>query len=269
MLTMSFLKNALKGRFFMPANFLLFCFTSFNVFSNENCVSTHFDEEVYIKKVIDGDTIILNDERHVRLIGIDTPEIFHDGRDAQPKAIEARDFLRSMLQENKRIKLRYDAEPVDKYKRTLAHLYLANGENVQAKILAKGLAVPLNIPPSIELADCYQSKSQQARKQNLGLWSLKNYQPIDVKDLSNQDSGFRIIRGKVERVNESRSSIWINMENNVAIRIVKSDLKYFDIKQIATFPGQHIEAIGKLYFRNKQHRIRIRYPLDFTIIHND
>ncbi|MEM7027730.1 MAG: thermonuclease family protein [Pseudomonadota bacterium] len=231
-----------------------------------NCVSTHFHEEVSIKSVIDGDTVIIDDDRHVRLIGIDTPEIFHDGRVAEPMAYAAKQFLASLIQDNATVKLHFDIESMDKYKRTLAHLYLPNGENIQASLLASGLAVPLIIPPNLAHVDCYAEVSAKARQQQIGLWSLATNQSVHVAKLTAEDKGFRVINGKVKRVSASRSAIWINMEHNVALRILRSDLDYFNMKQIETLPGRHIEAKGKLYFRNQQHRIRIRYPLDFTII---
>ena len=37
-----------------------------------------------VKRVIDGDTFVLESGEHVRLIGIDTPETIHSRRPAEP-----------------------------------------------------------------------------------------------------------------------------------------------------------------------------------------
>ena len=263
-------ENALSGRFFMPF-VLLFHMLATPVAWAEgpSCVSTHFDEKVEIDYIIDGDTVILADQRHVRLIGIDTPEIFHDGRPAEAGAQRARDYLQTLLAETETVGLQYDTERQDRHGRTLAHLYLPDGRNVQALLLQQGLAMPLFIPPSVGRAECYAEASQGARAAQRGLWALARYQPLPVTSLSGREAGFHILRGTVGYVSESRSALWVNLENNIALRITRADLAYFDTRFIQQLKGKQIEARGWLYRRNGQQRMRIRYPFDLTIIEPD
>ncbi len=61
------------------------------------CAPDRIDAQVRVSHVIDGDTVRLSDGRHLRLIGVDTPELAHNGAPAQPLGIEARDRLRHIV----------------------------------------------------------------------------------------------------------------------------------------------------------------------------
>jgi hypothetical protein len=52
-------------------------------------VSSHADGWVRARWVADGDTIVLQDGRHVRYIGIDTPEIDHKNHRSAPMGAAA------------------------------------------------------------------------------------------------------------------------------------------------------------------------------------
>ncbi len=263
-----FLKNALTGRFFMSIVFYIFSSFS-HATSNETpqCVSTHFDEKAYIKYVIDGDTVVLTDNRHIRLIGINTPEIRHDNIYlSEQGALRAKEILEKLLPDKAQIQLLYGKERFDKHGRTLAHIYLESNLNIQAEMLAKGLAMPLRIPPNLSLAECYDRISKSAKEKKLGLWAIQRFQTKRVTSLSTSDKGFYFISGKVLNVNESHSSIWINLENNVALRIHKDDLNYFNKNDLMSLRGKIVEASGWLYKSNKQLRMRIRHKLDLNII---
>jgi endonuclease YncB( thermonuclease family) len=259
-----FLKNALNGRFFMLT--ILFLISPLN-YASSSCVSTHFDEKAVIKYVIDGDTVVLSDERHVRLIGINTPEFSHDKKKASEAGAElAKTTLIQLLENQTTIQLQYGKERFDRHGRTLAHLFLENGLNIQAEMLRMGLAMPLRIGPNLSLVDCYHEASLTAKQTNLGLWELERYKPQNVLSLTGIEKGFYFITGKVKRVTESRSSLWINLENNVSLRIHKDDLNYFNKNDLMSLQGKLVEANGWLYKRKNQLRMRIRHKLDLRLL---
>ena len=49
-----------------------------------------------------------------------------------------------------------------------------------------------------------QDVEQRARAAHLGIWALPAYQPVDAAVLPTKVEGFRIIKGRVERVGQSR-----------------------------------------------------------------
>ncbi len=272
-------KSAHSERFFL-CSFLVFLCLSL-LFSTPSqaqaatapdCTITSDSETVEINHVIDGDTVILKDGRHVRLIGIDTPEIGRQGKASDAGAEAARKYLLSLLHGHTKILLKYDAQRFDRFKRTLAHLFLSNDLNIQAKLLSAGLATPLNIPPNLGFVDCYLYHSNQAIADQQGLWALDDYQTIATTDLkqkaawNNNSRHYRVVYGKVERVNESRSAIWINLEGNVALRIKREDFAYVDTSELQHIQGKTIQARGWVYKKNNQFRIRIRHRSDMILL---
>lgn len=228
------------------------------------CHTNDYDEQAIIKHVIDGDTVILTDDRHIRLIGINTPETGHDGRPAQPGADQAYNYLNSLLHTNKTIKLHYDQQHLDRYKRTLAHLFLEDGTNVQALLLDRGLATTLTIPPNLAFVDCYDASSAKAQTHRIGLWALKQYQPTPAAFITRKDLGYRIITGEVIRVADGKTAVWITLARNLSLRIAHEDLHYFD--NLQGLAGKQIRARGLLYFSNGKFRMQIRHPVDMKIM---
>ena len=228
------------------------------------CHTSDYDEKAVVNNVIDGDTVILTDNRHIRLIGINTPETGHDDRPAQSGADQAYNYLNSLLHTNKTISLHYDRQRFDQYKRTLAHLFLEDGTNVQALLLDRGLATTLTIPPNLEFVDCYESSSTNAQIHRIGLWALKQYQPTPVEFITSKDLGYRIITGKIIHVAASKSAAWINLAKNLSLRIDNEDLHYFgNLEKLA---GKQIRSRGWLYFSSGEFRMQIRHPVDMKIM---
>ena len=256
------------GRFFVWAGLLLCVFLPGPAAGEKPdqavCRTNIYDEKAVVKYVIDGDTIVLTDNRHVRLIGINTPEIGRDGRPAQPGADQAHNYLSGLLPENTTINLRYDQQRVDHYKRTLAHLFLEDGANIQALLLDRGLFTTLTIPPNLEFLDCYASSSATAQSLRIGLWALTQYQPTPVELITTKDLGYRIITGKITRVTEGKSTAWIMLAKNLSLRIASDNLHYFG--NLQGLAGSQVKVRGLLYFSNGEFRMHIRHPIDMTIM---
>ena len=257
------------GRFFVWAGLLLCIFFPGPAAGDggkpdQACHTNTYDEKAVVKHVIDGDTLILMDNRHIRLIGINTPEIAHDGRPAQPGADQAYKYLRSLLPSGKSIYLHYDRQRLDRYKRTLAHLFLEDGTNVQALLLYRGLSTTLTIPPNLEFLDCYGTSSATARIHRVGLWALTQYQPTPVALITRNDLGYRIVTGKITRVTEDKSAAWIILANNLSLRIAHENLHYFG--NLQGLAGSQIRVAGMLYFSNGEFRMHLRHPIDMKIM---
>ena len=260
--------GAHRGRFFVYCYLVFFSIhgTAVAEQADESCQSGNLQEKVTVNHVIDGDTIILSDDRHIRLIGIDTPEIGYDGHRSEMGADEARNYLDRLLKTNNKIFIIYDQQRKDHYQRTLAHLFLQDGTSIQSLLLKRGLATTLTIPPNLDMLDCYQASSLYARQHHIGLWALHKYQPTPVTALSAVHPGYRIVIGTITRVGENKSAIWLNLENNMTIRIARDDLKYFDSFHLNHLEGKQLAVRGWLYFQNGEYRMRIRHPVDIDIL---
>ncbi|MEX2523763.1 MAG: thermonuclease family protein [Gammaproteobacteria bacterium] len=255
-----------------PVERLFYCLLSCLLFipgvapAADSCAPGSPDSRVTIEYVIDGDTVILGDDTHLRLVGIDTPEIDHKESDnTEPGAVEARRFLNDLLDSGEHL-LVLDEEHEDRHGRLLGHLFLNNGTNVQARLLAEGRAVPLVIPPNLRFLDCYQAAAESARKQGRGLWGQPRYQALEAAELDAGTRGYRVIEGTVTRIGKSRTSIWVNLGDGFALRILRGDLPRFTDPDIESLKGRRIQARGRVYRRNNQLRIQIRHPADLFVL---
>lgn len=140
------------------------------------------------KWVADGDTIILHDGRHVRYIGIDTPEIDHKHHRSQPMADEALSMNRELI-DGWQLRLVYDREKTDRYGRTLAYVYRRDGLFVNAELLKQGYAHVLYRFPNVSKAKILLSAQRDAMVSGKGIWQgVKKKQPHPHGYLGNRRS---------------------------------------------------------------------------------
>jgi len=136
--------------------------------------------------IVDGDTIKLEFDGKlttIRLIGIDT---FESRNSIKAKA-QAYDYgisLEEVIQRGKRAKtyiqaqlsnrvthyLEYDEDFLDRYKRTLAYVWLSNKVMLNMKIICEGYALPLTISPNDKYAQEFVQCYEDAKAQGLGVW---------------------------------------------------------------------------------------------------
>jgi micrococcal nuclease len=125
--------------------------------------------------VIDGDTVVVRTEPggesvHVRLIGIDTPEISHDGRPGDCYGRRASEITRDLVLE-RRVELQPGREAHDRYGRLLAYVRVVGGpDDLERVLLARGAARTLTIPPNDDRAASYADLEDAARSAGRGLW---------------------------------------------------------------------------------------------------
>jgi micrococcal nuclease len=123
-------------------------------------------------RVIDGDTIVIEidgKQEKVRLIGVDTPETVHPQKPVEYFGKEASEFTRKMV-ESKRVRLEYDWQKRDKYRRLLAYVYLEDGTFLNAEIIKQGYGFAYTRFPFKYLEE-FRQYEREARENNRGLWS--------------------------------------------------------------------------------------------------
>ena len=236
-------RASLRGAFFVSrwiiGSFLLGAVPWIAPFASV-CGTTHIDEWVQVRHVIDGDTVVLVDGRKLRLIGVDTPELGYDGDFHETFAVQARDVL--------------------------THGYLGDGVNVSATLLAKGLATQLTIPPNILNVDCYHHQEIGAEQGRRGIWALSRYQSQESSDGQLGAPGFRLVRGKVSFVSGGRNTLWMQLEGGIRLGISKQDLNYFTGLEPKSLVGRRVEARGHLHGPLGRERIRIRHPVALRVL---
>lgn len=129
-----------------------------------NFVSTQSSstrEPVVISRIVDGDTLKLEDGRTLRLLNINSPEKGAIGANL------ASEFLENF--ENKTVWI--EITGTDKYRRSLARIYAPDYLNL--KIVELGLASKFLVQNS-ELSD-FAKAEEKAIKNNLGIWKKSDF----------------------------------------------------------------------------------------------
>lgn len=222
--------------------FGLYCFSASGFAAD--CMPAGAGEMAVVDRVYDGDTIKLKDGRHVRILGVNAPEIDH-GKELTGQALgeESRKATEVFLKSNKSVRLFYDEQRVDRYERTLAHVYDAQGNSLAANLLRNGLGFHVAIPPNLSLNECLHGQETIARKKGLGVWSNAAWQAKPAAMLRLTDTGFQRVTGRVMSVRKAQS-IWLELDGPLVIKITPTDLKNFPSSNWSTWKGKQVEVRG-------------------------
>lgn len=214
-----------------------------------------------VKKVFDGDTVALTDGRRVRLLGVNAPELGHNGAPDQPYARAARNALQTFLDDGhlddgQPVALLYDRERRDRYGRELAHLYRHDGANAETHLLRQGLAYHIVILPNTMLADCLAAVAEGARREQRGLWLDSRATPAgDVKE-----GGYQRVTGRIAAIKFAKTW-WVELEGGVTGVINPAAQTSFSRSEVEAWRGQTVEISGWVYASNNPHHARWRMNL--------
>ncbi|WP_299179947.1 thermonuclease family protein [uncultured Neptuniibacter sp.] len=172
-------------------------------------------ELVQIAHVYDGDTVLLDDGRRLRLIGMNTPELVRKGKQDEPYAREAAVFISRLLKSGD-LRLTLGSEQQDRYKRWLGHLFV-DGSLVSEKMVSEGLAYSISIPPNLRFSRCIKSAEAVARAKKRNLWEDRPW--VDVRALAGDLSGFRLLRGRIRAVKEIEKGYLLDLDGRLAVFI--------------------------------------------------
>jgi micrococcal nuclease len=123
---------------------------------------------VRVTKHTDGDTLWLSDIGKVRLIGVDTPEVY-GGVECYGR--EASAFVERTVPLGSEVRYRLGVEERDRYGRALAYVWLPDGRFLNRLLVARGYAQPLTVPPNVEYEDAFVDAARRARAAGRGLWA--------------------------------------------------------------------------------------------------
>ncbi len=211
-----------------------------------------------VRHVIDGDSLVLSDGRQVRLIGINAPELGMDGRADQPLARKARERA-VQLAAGQSVTLKFDRERTDRHGRALAYVALADGTDIQAQLVREGLAWCVAIPPNTARAEAYCGAERGARTAKRGVWAEPSYAPTAAADLRLTDTGFRLIKGTVQRIGRSRHAVYLDLHPGFSIVIPNEAWREFPAKT-KPIRGQSLVARGWVTEYKNRLRMRIAHP---------
>ena len=125
-------------------------------------------------KIVDGDTIVLNGEK-IRFSGIDTPELKQTCMNGNQKVFCGM-FAKMLLVKKIGNEIpQCIREGKDTYKRTLAECFI-NGESLSVFLVRSGYAFAYR-----KYSDKFIKEEEFAKKNKLGMWSMKFQYPWDFR----------------------------------------------------------------------------------------
>ncbi|MCR4301281.1 MAG: thermonuclease family protein [Sulfuricaulis sp.] len=216
-----------------------------------------------IRHVIDGDTVVRADGRHVRLIGINAPETGKDGAPDQPLARVARARLAELV-EKKRMTLVFEQEREDHYDRLLARVQLADGSDAGEQLLRAGLAWVIAIPPNLEKLSANLAAENEARDARRGVWNESAYVPKPADRLTLRDTGFQLIEGRVLRHGQGRHLMYFDLSPRVTLVVPRKDWKRYFNGKPSGWVGRHVVARGWVTQSKDKLRLRVAHPAMLT-----
>jgi len=199
-----------------------------------------FESSVHlVEYVVDGDTLEIENDVRLRLIGIDTPERDECGYQ------EATDFLRNLV-DGEHIRIVKDISGSDQYGRLLRYVYLPSDVSekddvlVNESILRAGLAQTLSIAPDNRYRDLFATAQDEAKRAGLGIWSKCDL--VDKISASQSDSQPTdpscIIKGNISAKSFGRNYFMEGCPNYNRIKIdVSKGESYFCTEEEAAEAG--------------------------------
>jgi endonuclease YncB( thermonuclease family) len=121
-----------------------------------------------VREVLDGDTIVLQDGSHVRLVQLDAPET--DERECY--ADQAKTTLYRLIPPGTEVEIETDPalDKVDRFGRTLAYVE-ENGTNINLELVRVGAAAPWFFHGDRgRFATDFLDAGREARSHHRGLW---------------------------------------------------------------------------------------------------
>ncbi len=133
-----------------------------------------------VRRVVDGDTLLLESRARVRLQGIDTPETVKENHPVEPWGPEASQFTKEFVERaGGRVRLTFGQERRDKYDRFLAFVW--DGEiMLNEELVRAGLArARLDYRYSGTMKRRLQQAEEEAQAAGRGIWSNSTTAPAE------------------------------------------------------------------------------------------
>jgi endonuclease YncB( thermonuclease family) len=174
-----------------------------------------------VARVIDGETLALDDGREVRLIGALAPQPDASiAPDAWPPALAAKRALQALIGEQA-VMLRYEGRRQDRYGRVLAQVFVASAGNAQSgadrwlqeAMVRAGQARAYALPGNGACLRDLTAAEAEARDAGRGLWARETYRvraASDVTALLRLTGRFAVVEGRIDKVGRTAKTIYLN-----------------------------------------------------------
>jgi micrococcal nuclease len=209
--------------------------------------STEPGVEYKVIEVIDGDTIVLSNNEHVRLVGINTPEserYFYG---------EAKEVLK-LLVLNKNVRLERDVDDRDTYGRLLRYVYIGN-LFVNLEMVKRGFANAFTFPPNVKYTNKFIEAEREARTNEVGLWKKSNSSNIQININCDAEGDDRINLNGEYVIFKNNNNFNINL-GGWTVKDLSTNIYDFEKvnfksgSNLILFSGKGTDSENKLYWNS-------------------
>jgi micrococcal nuclease len=236
-------------KFILPLFFLLLVFVLFSegFIQDEQERDSSVQESGLVTAVYDGDTIKVRfkneQEKKVRLIGIDAPEIENLREEVKFRAQMAKRFVFFYLYK-KTVKLSYDWEREDKYGRLLAYIWTEKQGLFNKFILSEGFAEAYLFFPFKHKAEFIEAE-KEARKLENGLWKKGPYPSILASEVRAHTGKLLSVKYTCSRVQTKGKFVFLHSSGEeFSALIPRENVSFFP--EIDSFKGKALIVTGFL-----------------------
>lgn len=162
-------------------------------------------------EIVDGDTLLLDDGREVRLVGLQAPKLplGRPGFEAWPLSDAAKEALDGIAG-GQRLRLGYGGRRTDRHGRHLAHLYRDDGLWLQGALLESGMARVYSFADNRALVAEMLARERAARAARRGIWADPYYAVRTPFEAGGFIDSFQVIEGRVRAVAVVRGRAYLN-----------------------------------------------------------
>jgi endonuclease YncB( thermonuclease family) len=167
------------------------------------------------REIVDGDTLVLDDWREVRLVGVQAPKLPLGRPDfpTWPLAEEAKAALGALVL-GRALRLVYTGRPMDRHGRQLAHVYAGEADGsetwVQGALLEAGMARVYSFPDNRALVGEMLARETAARHAGRGIWADPFYAIRSPEETAAGIDTFQVIEGRVLGAAVVRGRAYLN-----------------------------------------------------------
>jgi micrococcal nuclease len=170
-----------------------------------------------VVRVLDSETLLLDDGQEVRLIGALAPKpdvLSADARDWPP--VRAALGALEALVAGRTVTLRHEGRQRDRYGRILAQVFLSDGGAdiwLQDWLVREGHARAYTLPGNTACLGALVAAEDAARAAQRGVWSRETYRvrsADDVAALLKLAGRFAIVEGRVAGVTRAQRTTYVN-----------------------------------------------------------
>ncbi len=170
-----------------------------------------------VVQVTDGDTIVLNDGRIIRMIGTQAPKLAlgREDFDTWPQAEQSKQALADLVL-GKDVQLGFGGEREDRHGRVLAHVMVQTPDGTlwaQQAMVAAGLARVYSFPDNRKCLDLLFAAEGRARVSGLGIWS-DPYYSVRLADqpaaLLARVGHYELVEGRILKAENRGGRVYFN-----------------------------------------------------------